>query len=630
MTDSVGRGGMPQVQNFNLRIPTTARQQPQGVTLGQTRQPANQLPPLPLTPTNVQLANPLPPLPPLPPNVQLANAQPPAPPLPQKTHGIIVDQNTTLADLTSHFSGANMKGKTLRLFTHADGTQELHLKNDNKKTNLLSNSAPKKHADAATFVRGVLTRELQSKGIGGEGAAILKAAKVSEKSVAVGDLGKLESRVNNSVRDANRKKGEAEVLRNAVKLDRDYTTWEAQDRGATLAGLATRRQAADLALATTDHAAASAAFCDGSTHADNNKDFGMSAHGGGGVLFVTQTSPQGVKTGVALKIEDPSLLAKADYVSKLGDSIASHVGSPLPFDLPKHELIQLAPNSPERTVLQTKLGEIANGGGPRSDKAQERLNDLNKHGQVSKYELMQGKQLSQLPFEQRAAMVKDEVLPKDFGKSAVLMPMLGLSDHLGLGSTGYTNATNIFLGDDGRLKMIDLDVPDGPGGVKGHTGDKIKESIDGAVAFLKKAAASPDGAKMIADELEAATKFDAPDTSGHPFAGILGMALKSGNIATGSLFSSDTESGAFRSVLTENDSRRFAANVLLGAVEGLEYLRDNTQAFAQAHNDMQPTSAVTNPTATFADINQSLTAANLGQLKTQLTALLQPTLNLPS
>jgi hypothetical protein len=69
--------------------------------------------------------------------------------------------------------------------------------------------------------------------------------------------------------------------------------------------------------------------------------------------------------------------------------------------------------------------------------------------------------------------------------------------------------------------------------------------------------------------------------------------------------------------------------VLMGAIEGLEYLRDNTQAFAQAHNDMQPSSAVTNPAATFSDINQSLTAANLSQLKTQLATLLAPTLALP-
>jgi hypothetical protein len=510
MTDGVGGGGRVG-GNFNLRIPTTARQQPQGMVLGQARQ-GNAMPPLPVAPQNVQLARQIPP-PPTRAAPQPPGQQPPAPPVPQKTHGMIVDANTKLADLSAHF-GTLPPGKTLRLFTHPDGTQELHLKNDAKKTNLLSGKAAGKHAAAAKFVHDVLTRELQAKGIGGEGAAILKAAKVDPKNVTVGNLGTLEDRVKTSARNADRQKDAAEDLRKAAKLDRDFRTWNTADNGQTLAGLAQRRQVAEQAISGASHIAKTTAFCDGDAHVDANKDFAMSANGGGGVLFVTETSPQGVKTGVALKIEHPSMLATADHVSKLGDGIASRVASPLPFDMPRHELINIDANSPEHAVLQTKLQDLVTAGGPRADKAQERLDDLTQHHQASKYELLKGRQMTDVPFEQRAAMFKDSALPKDLGKSAMLMPVLGLNDHLSVGQHGSANLANVFLGDDGRLKLIDFDTP-ASGTRKGYTGDQVKETVADVVSFLEKLAAAPDVGKLITEEVTRANRSPPTRTAIH-------------------------------------------------------------------------------------------------------------------
>jgi hypothetical protein len=496
---------------------------------------------------------------------------------PVKYQGIVVDNDTKLQALIGQFGTSP---NTLRLHSDDDGHQELHLHHEGKIDNVFTRGG--KREGAREFIKDMVAREF------GEDRAeeLLALAGIGETKIRGTDLGNLKS-----VLTTERK--EAPTRENKAK----YDEWMSNggDR-VTVLGWQRAREGSEDRLIKTDRQGELREFNDGRLHLDTDSEVKISSGGAGGVLLV------GGEPGVVLKVEAKELLQDAKFVSDVHGYVDSHSDAPLPFDLPKHELIELPSKSEElapglklyrnrdehnvedRKTLKSTLDGLSEGQ-ERSNKVKEYQKSFEENGGlVSKYEWLHGKQLDTMPFNDKVALMRSGYLGHDLGSSIVILPALGLRDHVKLGGLGgNTNLNNFMWGEDGRLKVFDFStLPNyDVNGQLVREGDdeRLVDAYKGLIDLLKRATEAENPEQFLSDELDKA--IDNPNQ--HPFGPLLDGLLSPGTVHDGSFFKTKTEGLLVEQLIEREDRLSLLANAITGAIEGLDFIGRNWQHFVGAH-----------------------------------------------
>lgn len=155
---------------------------------------------------------------------------------------------------------------------------------------------------------------------------------------------------------------------------------------------------------------------------------------------------------VLKSVSDPDAAKGAVQVHDRVDYIQRHAGERLPFDVGCHVLVE--PDPQLRAQLSERLTRTKTS--PHRQEHLGRQQAALQNQPILLQEFLPGAVVSDLPFEERKAMVSDPGSCRRTGASLVVGPVLGLTDHLALNGMGYTNWSNVMTRGDGQLDMIDL------------------------------------------------------------------------------------------------------------------------------------------------------------------------------
>jgi hypothetical protein len=481
-------------------------------------------------------------------------------PLPKKSSGIVVGPTTNVGDIARHFRDLGTKddSQSLRMIDRGNGFKELYLHSGTSRVGKGGDRSAKQYA-AYDLVKQKLERQLDSSALAG--TALAKAGVVDRgrhTELTVANVVKLPSRVQG-------------------------------------------------AIAAEAHRAQQQALVDGRLHLnDPGVTHKVSADGMGGVLFATKSVQNRPDQGVVIKIErDPDSNVAAGFVSDVANHLFSNATVKPPFDMMRMELIPVPQGSRERAELEHALGEL---GRTATDdrtrtKAQEYRNNLDGLTHVAKYELLQGTNLNRLPANERVALVKNSEFARTVGASAVLMGPLGLNDHVGLSGQGNFNYSNVRLGDDGRLKMIDLSTNPGKGKL-GFTDAELTKSINNLVGFLERVAKQ--GPEVSLRQATRDLRDMDPD---RPFDKTLLCTLDPNHDDSLLQGTQGVDNAA---------KNKFYANLIMGSLEGLQFLRDNIDTLADAHKQQAGTTRIVDPDKTFGGIAKQIDRLDLPKLRAQI------------
>ena len=329
----------------------------------------------------------------------------------------------------------------------------------------------------------------------------------------------------------------------------------------------------------------------------------------GAVLVSPGNGMNGV--GAAIKIESSVTVGTAGKCGALMSNFFSRAQGTPPFVAPRTKVYSsqdLLANPDLAKDLKEKLEDAKQYvSKSREANLDDRISQLEEvktgDSAILLMEFANGQQLNKMSPEQKSALMRSEGFAQAIGRSMAPSMALGLSDHMGTtDSAGFkANASNLMYDTaTGQISMIDFDSRNTPLNVEGtmvRVGEpNLAQNLENMRTFIEDAMKSP-------DNFERAIVSMMDPKSDTPFNAAMNTFLKPGgdsfftdrrtenrlktgkSVATKDLAPNQDEL-ALES-LTEDVKRDFAANLLRGAVEGLEYVQKNQQALEQSVKEMQ-------------------------------------------
>jgi|GEM_PF-1236899 len=317
---------------------------------------------------------------------------------------------------------------------------------------------------------------------------------------------------------------------------------------------------------------------------DKAATWNFSKDGATGAMLV-QTGTE-VSGGAAIKVEDPVNARQVQKCAQMMDIFFQNAQGQPPFAAPRVQIYStndLLQNPQLSNDLTAKLKDLKESSSAdrqiKVDKQITRLADVAAgKGTVVKMEFASGKMMNQLSAEDRVALYKTDAFAQNLGRSMPTFVALGMNDHLGV-DTFKNNAANLmFDTQSGQISAIDFSTkttlnPVDPKNYDMVTfsqegGDKVIQGLNTFLADATKDQASFDQAvEMLAtgketpfkDMMDSFTVADWKDNMFPP-----------------------ADAAIVKAEISMDDKRRFAANLLSGTVDGLDYVKQNQQALRTA------------------------------------------------
>lgn len=537
---------------------------------------------------------------------------------------VVPQDGTTIRELADHFAATAAKngGKELR-FAQSPGYNEptLHIHKGNISGFRKGDERAQKKDAAADQITGMIDRQL---GRPGAGKALLNQLAADG---AIKHTSPLKAR-------------DLATIANAVDglARKDADAFAALDEAAPKVADLVRARAQVTANPPSQGARQAAMQAFNATPIPIGDDARFKALDGGawGAVRVKGQAPDGSQVTFALKTEPPELHEKVRFVAGLFGEVAAEAARPLPLGFMKTQVLErgAAGDSELTKATQAKLldefdGMIARdegrrdgmGGGPKSYKAVLTPgSDQYNGGLVTKSEWIDGSALRDFTATEKLGLIKSGLLAENLAHAAVLGPMFGLTDHAGLGNhgeTGYTNLSNFRLGNDGTLKTIDFDTKYNSANSIGKSPKEILTAYEQLTTYLTELADDPDPVGRLEAGLPNA-KGNVPKSATTPLTGVIKEVVRPDNHEATLLSPEDGQ--ALGASYTQKDKVGFSAQLVLGSLDSLQYLKDELDTFEAAHQS-QPASTF-NGGQFFGALRQLLDDADLPALRAKLGASL--------
>ncbi len=177
----------------------------------------------------------------------------------------------------------------------------------------------------------------------------------------------------------------------------------------------------------------------------------------------------------AIKVErDVAAAKKAVRLYQVLDHVARRACLRLPFRFGQHKLLEANNES-----VKAGLDKTAASNADRAEKVAD-MKAAVEESPILVQEFVPGKVATEVSLEAKKKLLTDPKQGADVGKTLVVGPLTGLAgDHMGPDGCGYVNWENFMVDDQGRLAAIDLGVQ--PDGLR-------LDSMEGLVVALKKLA----------------------------------------------------------------------------------------------------------------------------------------------
>jgi hypothetical protein len=331
----------------------------------------------------------------------------------------------------------------------------------------------------------------------------------------------------------------------------------------------------------------------GTVLAANTSSIKYSDSGAGGAILV-MPGPH-LPTGAAIKVESESSVKTAEKCSQVMEHFFANATGPAPFAAPRIQVYRAGefgadPNL--QTQLAGKFDLLKDDANVQGRWGFNQSKDSVGHVATGEtavvvMEFAQGQQLNKLPTTEKEALIRSGAFAQTMGRSMAPSMALGLTDHGGIHDMGSAHKANIsnfmYSPKTGTLSVIDYDSggtpldPNNPGGAVRVGGPDTAENLNKMRTFLEQASRSPADFEKALDAMvkpNSNTPFNAmmESFSKHSYDGMFGKGDKQGN---------PVDQQALKSFSPE-ERREFAANLLIGAADGLDYLKSNEQALVNA------------------------------------------------
>ncbi|QIF01116.1 hypothetical protein [Roseimicrobium sp. ORNL1] len=298
--------------------------------------------------------------------------------------------------------------------------------------------------------------------------------------------------------------------------------------------------------------------------------------------------------GGAIKIENNATVKVAEKCGQVMDEFFKNAQGPQPFVAPRVTVydsgsLQGDPNLVGQ--INTTLGNLSQtpeGQRTGFEDTQKAFNSIASGGSdsgIMVMEFAEGQQANRLPTKDKLALLRSEEFPQTLGRAMAPSIALGLSDHLGVQeSVGYkANVSNLMYSpESGKLSVIDYSsdvtdpTPDNPIPRVGEA--NAARSLEKMRTYLEEVTKSPEAFdKALEDMINTSQKDKAKLIKECPFKATMNTVVEPGFDS----FMSKQEKDALAQLGPE-ERKQFAANLLMGAIDGLEYMQQNQQALQQA------------------------------------------------
>jgi hypothetical protein len=339
--------------------------------------------------------------------------------------------------------------------------------------------------------------------------------------------------------------------------------------------------------------------------------------GAGGAILVMPG--QDLAVGAAIKIEAAASVKVAEKCSNVMENFFQNATGAPPFVAPRIKVYR-GDDFNQDPNLQTQLANTMDGLKDDAntqkhwgfERAKEGVNKVTSgNTAVLMMEFADGVQVNKLPIEERAALVRSDAFAQNLGRAMAPTMALGLTDHAGANeSQGLkANISNfMYSTKTGTLSVIDYDSAfirldaDDPNKIRignSHVASNVGEMR----TFLEKATQSPEAFGKALDDMVNSDK-QTPFTSmmkcftEHSFDGMFGLhervpapkkqgkkePIPEGQAPPKKEERPLTPEGQALKEFSQEERRQFAANLLVGAIDGLEYMQKNQQALENAVN----------------------------------------------
>ncbi|RBP47810.1 hypothetical protein DES53_101610 [Roseimicrobium gellanilyticum] len=339
--------------------------------------------------------------------------------------------------------------------------------------------------------------------------------------------------------------------------------------------------------------------------------------GAGGAILVMPG--QDLAVGAAIKIESSASVKVAEKCSNVMENFFQNATGPAPFVAPRITVYR-ADDFNQDPNLQEKLGntmdELKNDANTQKrwgfERAREGVEKVTSgNTAVLMMEFADGVQVNKLPIEERAALVRSEAFAQNLGRAMAPTMALGLTDHAGANENQglKANISNfMYSPKTGTLSVIDYDSTltrlDANDPNKIRIGNSnVASNVGDMRTFLEKATQSPEAFEKALDDMVSSEK-QTPFTSmmkaftEHSFDGMFGLHERvpapkkqgkkeptpEGQAPPKKEERPLTPEGQALRDFSQEERKQFAANLLVGAIDGLEYMQKNQQALENAVN----------------------------------------------
>lgn len=308
--------------------------------------------------------------------------------------------------------------------------------------------------------------------------------------------------------------------------------------------------------------------------------------GGTGAMIIEDTSLP--YDGIILKCESPdnanAAAGTSDYILKVSKELAGN-GVELPFDAMVIEKLGVDQNVLEGFSNHLeKNRDVQNA--TQVDRCKEKLGFARKETMVP----MKGmflkdmQDISSLPVEDRLGLLKGNEFPRSIGGVMMMSKLFGLADHVGLGLIGehgggsYTNLSNLMINPETkRVAIIDYAFANGgrkfdenKQAVSGFTAPHVKIAFEKLKDIAQKISSSPSTAFQHLSNRE--------DVSMDQFVEQMTACFDEGTLFIKNDEKKIDETAQLNS-LTATDKNKFVINTLIGALDALKLIAENSDAF---------------------------------------------------
>lgn len=298
--------------------------------------------------------------------------------------------------------------------------------------------------------------------------------------------------------------------------------------------------------------------------------------------------------GGAIKIENNATVKVAEKCGQVMDEFFKNAQGPQPFAAPRVTVYDSATLQGDPNLvgqMNTTLGNLAltpegqRGGFEDTQKAFEQIAGGGSDNSIMVMEFAEGQQANRLPLKDKMALLRSEEFPQSLGRAMGPSIALGLSDHLGVHESGgyKANVSNLMYSpESGKLSVIDYSssvtdpTPDNPVPRVGEPDAAL--ALQRMRTYLERVTQSPEEFDKALEELIDTNQRNAiRQVKENPFKSAMNTVVHPGFDS----FISKAEKDALNELGPE-ERKQFAANLLMGAIDGLEYMQQNQQALEQA------------------------------------------------